>query len=144
MYYFKKPLMLHIVIKGRWDRLTVKIKWKWRKELDQLFLQTVCTCFCKLDTVQILPPFHPYICRASFAKSKEQLVLQPDFRFWKARFAASKQCAQIISHCLTARHSPHTQVTTKTHRCCFSTSVCQKRQRIYWVHYFHKSSFLLI
>jgi hypothetical protein len=34
-------------------------------------------------------------------------VLQPDFRFWKARFAG-KQCAQsrlVIPHCLTAPHS---------------------------------------
>jgi hypothetical protein len=34
-------------------------------------------------------------------------VLQPDFKFWKARFA-SKQCAQsrlVISHCLTAKVS---------------------------------------
>jgi hypothetical protein len=40
-------------------------------------------------------------------------VLQPDFQFWKARFAG-KQCTQsrlVISHCLTAPHSPHTQVT---------------------------------
>jgi hypothetical protein len=58
-------------------------------------------------------------------------VLQPDFRFWKARFAG-KQCAQsrmVICHCLTVPHSsaPHSHLP---HRCCVATSVSQKCRTI--------------
>jgi hypothetical protein len=53
----------------------------------------VCSCFCK---------------RAPCKFCHLQVVLQPDFRFWKVRFAG-KECAPsrlvIVSHCLTAPHS---------------------------------------
>jgi hypothetical protein len=48
------------------------------------------------------------ICRVSLVPNqKNERVLQPDFRFWKARFPG-KHCAQsrlVISHCLAAPQS---------------------------------------
>jgi hypothetical protein len=48
-------------IKGRWGRLTDKIKWKWQKELEQFVV-----VFANGHRANFA------ICRASFAKSKER------------------------------------------------------------------------
>ena len=57
-----------------------EIKWKWQKELEQLavVLQT--------DTVRILP-----FVVLLLPNQKKERVLQPDFQFWKARFAVHSQ-----------------------------------------------------
>ena len=69
-------------------------------------IRAVCSCFCKPGTVRILQ-FHPFVV-LHLPNQMNERVLQPDFRFLKARFAG-KQCAQsrlVNSHCLTAAHSP--------------------------------------
>ena len=62
-------------------------------------IRAVCSCFWKRAPCK----FCHLSCFQLMSNQKNERVLQPDFRFWKARFAG-KQCAQsrlVISHCLT-------------------------------------------
>ena len=86
-------------------------------------IRTVCSCFCERAPCE----FCHLSCFFCQIKRKNACSLQPDFRFWKDRFAG-KQCAQIrlvITHCWTAPHSSNHKDSC-TCRCCFATSVSQK------------------
>jgi hypothetical protein len=103
-------------IKGRWGRLTDEIKWKWRKELEQF-----AVVFANGHRANFA------ISRASSAKSKERTrAIQARFLVLKGPIRRQTVRAKQAGHFPL----PNTQVTTKTHRCCFATSVSQKRKPI--------------
>jgi hypothetical protein len=65
-------------------------------------IRAVWSCFCKREPCE----FCHLSCNLLPNQNNDH-VFQPDFRFWKARFAG-KQWAQsglVISHCLTVPHS---------------------------------------
>ena len=119
LYKYKLTFVHWLCIYFKFNqRLLRQIIWKWQKELEQFAVVLPQT-----GTVRILP----FVVFLSPNQENEG-VLQPDFRFWKARFAG-KQCVQsrlVIFHCLTAPHSSN----QKTHRCCFA--VRNIRELTWW------------
>jgi hypothetical protein len=74
-------------------------------------IRAVCSCFCKRAPCEFCH-LSCFFCQIKKTNAGSRLT--------GSRFAG-KQCTQsrlVISYCLTA--PPHTQVTTKTHSCCFA------------------------